>query len=152
MPATIDLIHGAFADSTASVMDTHDPGVHDHPAGSPDRPTLRERLGETVPLIGAPAWFGPPVIFLLGPWLLLVLLLIPPTALLITMVVVLLLAVGLFVALGALIASPYLLLRHLRARHSAPGPAPSGSEVPSPRGGRPVKQPIVARLIHLTTR
>jgi hypothetical protein len=111
-----------------SVMNTHAPIVleqrleecrrGDRRSALPDRPTLAKRLGETVPLISAPAFFGPPVIFLLGPWLLLVLLLIPPAALLITFVVVVLLGAALLVALGALVASPYLLVRHLRARHS----------------------------------
>ena len=81
-----------------SVMNTHAPleqapeepwsdgSLHDRPVGFAGPPTFGERLGETVPLISAPAFFGPPVIFLLGPWLLLTLLLIPPAALLITMV------------------------------------------------------------------
>jgi hypothetical protein len=125
---------------------------HDCPSASPDPPTLAERFGETVPLISAPAFFGPPVIFLLGPWLLLVLLLVPPAALLITMVAVFLLGAGLLVALGALIASPYLLARHLRARHNAASPAPAVSDVAGARSGRPVKQSVGPRPIHLTTR
>jgi hypothetical protein len=148
-----------------SVMDMHalvvpeqasEPGFdadrHDRPPASPDPPALAERLGETVQLISAPAFFGPPVIFLLGPWLLLVLLLVPPAALLITMVIIFLLGAGLLVALGALIASPYLLVRHLRARHEPASPAPAVSEVAGASGGRPVKQSVGPRLIHLTTR
>ena len=125
---------------------------HDRPSASPDPPTIAERFGETVPLISAPAFFGPPVIFLFGPWLLLVLLLIPPAALLITLMVIVALGAGLVVALGALIASPYLLVRHLRAGHAAASKAPATSEVASARGGGPVRQPVGARLIHLTTR
>jgi hypothetical protein len=45
-----------------------------------------------------------------------VLLVIPPAAFLITIVLVLAVAGGLLVALGALIASPYLLVRHLHRR------------------------------------
>ena len=108
----------------------------DRPSASPDRPTWGESLGETVALISAPAFFGPPVIFLLGPWLLLVLLLIPPAALLITLVAVMLVGAGLLVALCALIAAPCLLVYHLRARsiqssterppfHRLPAPAAS---------------------------
>jgi hypothetical protein len=111
-------------------------------AASPDRLTLAECLGATVPLISAPAYFGPPVIFLLGPWLILVLLLIPPAAVLITLVLVALLGVGLLAAIGALIASPYLLVRHLRARHRLTRPAPE----------EPFKPSVRPRLIHLTTR
>jgi hypothetical protein len=125
---------------------------HDRPSASPDPPTIAERFGETVPLISAPAFFGPPVIFLLGPWLLLVLLLVPPAALLITMVAIFLLGAGLLVALGALIASPFLLVRHLRARHNVASPAPVVSAVAGARSGRPVKQSVGSRLIHLTTR
>ena len=102
----------------------------------PSRLTWSEALGATVPLISAPAYFGPPVAFLLGPWLLLVLLLVPPAAVLITLVLVVVLAAALLAALGALIASPYLIVRHLRAQHRA----------------RPVKRSFRLRLIHLTTR
>jgi hypothetical protein len=88
---------------------------HDHPAAS-ERPTVRELLQKVVPGIFFIPVAGPPVILLLGPWLLLVLLIIPPAALLITLVLVLAVGAGLIVALGALIASPYLLVRHLLAR------------------------------------
>jgi hypothetical protein len=110
------------------------------PSASPERLSWAERLGATVPLISAPAFFGPPVIFILGPWLLLVLLLIGPAALLITFVLVAAVAVGLLVALGAVIASPYLLVRHVRARHQIA------------RGEGSVKPSLRPRPIHLTTR
>jgi len=125
---------------------------HDRPSASPDARTFAERLGETVPLISAPAFFGPPVIFLLGPWLLLVLLLIPPAAFLITLVVVFLLAAGFLVVLGGLIASPYLLVRHLHARCSRADAAPAVSEVACARGERPVTRSVRPRVIHLTSR
>jgi len=104
--------------------------------GRPGRLTWAEALGATVPLISAPAYFGPPVAFLLGPWLLLVLLLVPPAAVLITLVLVVLLAAVLLAALGALIASPYLIVRHLRTRHLE----------------RPVRRSLRPRLAHITTR
>ncbi len=85
-----------------------------------ESPTVGDRLQEVLPLLSAPAYFGPPVVFLLRPgWLLLVLLIIPPAAVLITLALVVLLGAALLAALGALIASPYLLVRHLRARHLA---------------------------------
>jgi hypothetical protein len=102
---------------------------------APSRLTWAEALGATVPLISAPAYFGPPVVFVLGPWLLLVLLLVPPAAVLITLVLVVLLAAALLAALGALIASPYLIVRHLRTRHAE----------------RPVKRALRPRLSHVTT-
>jgi hypothetical protein len=126
-------------------------------------PTAGETFDEVAPLIGAPPIYGPPIIFVLGPWLLLVLLVIPPAALLITLVLVVALAAGLLVAVSALVASPYLLVRHMLARHPArrgrvasehraARPAPAASEVTGPRGWRPVKQPAGAHLIPPTTR
>jgi hypothetical protein len=133
--------HAAVVHEQASEQASRD----DRYSAPPDRLTWAELLGATVPLISAPAYFGPPVIFLLGPWLILVLLLIPPAAVLITLVLVVLLAATLLVAFGALIASPYLLVRHLRARHRIPVPAPA-------LGQEPFKQSVRPRLIHLTTR
>jgi hypothetical protein len=96
----------------------HEADLHDRPAAS-DRPTASELLQRVVPGIFFVPLAGPPVILLLGPWLLLVLLIIPPAAALITLVLVLAVAAGAIVALGALIASPYLLVRHLLASEPA---------------------------------
>ena len=82
---------------------------------SPDRPTWGDVFDEGVPMIGDPAFFGPPVIFVLGPWLLLVLLLIGPLALILTLVLALALAGTLLAMVATVIASPYLLIRHLHA-------------------------------------
>jgi hypothetical protein len=115
-----------------SVMNTHahvlleqaaeesrrDATRHDRPAPA-ERPNVQELLQRVVPGIFFVPLAGPPVILLLGPWLLLVLLIIPPAAFLITLVLVCAVAAGLLVALGALIASPYLLVRHLRERQPA---------------------------------
>ncbi len=148
-----------------SVMNTHAPVVFEHPSGDARRdadphgrpaasepPTVGEILQDVLPLIFFVPVAGPPAILLLGPLLLLVLLLIPPAALLITLVAVLLLVGGLLVALGALIASPYLLVRHLRARHRIAHLEPAASEVAGARDERPVKRSGRPRLIHLTTR
>src|SRR6516165_11882932 len=124
---------------------------HDRPSASPDPPTIAERFGETVPLIDAPAFFGPPVIFLLGPWMLLVLLLIPPAAVLITLMVIMLLGAGLLVTLGALIASPYLLVRHVRARHRVARPPIATSEAAGARLEPSVTRPVRPSLSHVTT-
>ena len=85
-------------------------------SASLDRPSLGEAFDERAPLLGAPAFFGPPIIYLLGPWLLVVLALIGPLVLIFTLVLVLVAAAGLLVAFAGVIASPYLLIRHLRAR------------------------------------
>ena len=143
-----------------SLMNTHAPVVLARASEAPRRddrpanegPTVGEGLQEVLSLISAPAFFGPPVIFLLGPWLLLVLLLIGPAALLITLLLVAAIAAGLLVALSALIASPYLLVRHLRARHQIARPAAAVSEGSGPRAEPPVIRPVRPRLIHLTTR
>jgi hypothetical protein len=86
---------------------------HERPAPS-EGPTLGELFRRVTAGIFFIPQAGPPVFLLLGPWLLLVLLIIPPAALLITLVLVLAVAAGLLVALAALVASPYLLVRHLR--------------------------------------
>src|SRR3954470_23599917 len=87
-------------------------------------PTPVETVHVTTSLIGAPPLYGPPVIFLLGPWLLLVLLLIPPAAFLLTIGLVVIVVAGLA---ALLVAFPYLLVRHVRARKEAdrrrPAPA-----------------------------
>jgi hypothetical protein len=66
-------------------------------------------------MLGVPAFFGPPIIFVLGPWLLLVFLLIGPLALLVVGLLVMAVATCLLAVLAAVIASPYLLIRHLHA-------------------------------------
>ena len=105
-----------------SAMNTH----HTVEARSSKRG--REMLGDALPYLFFVPVAGPPVILLFGPWLLLVLLVIPPAAFLITLVLVFLLATGLLFALGMVIASPYLLVRHLRDQ-----PAPSWLRIPSLR-------------------
>jgi hypothetical protein len=82
-------------------------------SASPDHPTWDEAFYERASLIGAPAFYGPPVIFLLGPWLLLVLMLAGPFALILTILVALAVGAGLLAVVAAVIASPYLLIRHL---------------------------------------
>ena len=89
-------------------------GADLHRPSASRRPSGGGALQEALPLISAPAFFGPPVIVVLGPWLLLVCLLIGPAALLITLVLVAAVAAAVLGGLVALIASPYLLLRHLR--------------------------------------
>jgi hypothetical protein len=75
-----------------------------------------ETFAETAAVIAAPAIYGPPVSFILGPWLFLVLLLAPPFALLFTILLVLAVAAVLLTVAGLVVASPYLLLRHLQGR------------------------------------
>jgi hypothetical protein len=89
-------------------------GDHALPSAS-EHPNVGDMLAEIVPLIGAVAGYGPPVIFLAGPWLLLVLMLSGPFALLLTLVAVMLVTATVLVALtAAIVGAPYLVIRRLR--------------------------------------
>lgn len=75
--------------------------------------TIGDRLHEILPLLDFVPEAGPPVLFVLGPWLLLVLMLIGPVVLLATLAF----ATVIFVAIPALICLvPYLVVRHARSR------------------------------------
>jgi hypothetical protein len=69
-------------------------------------------------MIAAPAFYGPPVIFVLGSWLLLVSLLIGPFALFFALLLALAAAAGLLALFVAVIASPYVLIRHPQSRRT----------------------------------
>ena len=91
------------------------PAGHNVSTSASEAPTLGEMLAETIPLIGAIAGYGPPVIFLAGPWLLLTLMLSAPFAVLLTLIAFMLVAATVLVALtAAIVAAPYLLIRGLR--------------------------------------
>ena len=86
-----------------------------------NRPTAGARLDEILPLIGVIPVAGPPAILVAGPWLLLALMLAGPFALLFTLAAVLVAAAALIGLICAILAAPYLLVRHLhsaRARHA----------------------------------
>jgi hypothetical protein len=81
-----------------------------------EHPSFREMLAEITPLVGAIAGYGPPVIFLAGPWLLLALVLSGPFAFLLTLVVAMVVAATILVALtAAILGAPYLLIRGVRS-------------------------------------
>jgi hypothetical protein len=88
-------------------------------AASRDRTSWIEIVQETAPILDAPAFFGPPIIFVLGPWLLVALLLIGAFTLMVTVLLVLALAASLLAVCAVVIASPFLLIRHCRARSVA---------------------------------
>jgi hypothetical protein len=84
-----------------------------------DHPTFGEVLGELIPLVDAIAGYGPPVIFVAGPWLLLGLVLTGPFTVLVIVVAFMVVAATVVVALtAALLVVPYLLVVRLR-RHWA---------------------------------
>jgi hypothetical protein len=90
-----------------------------------ERPTFGQMITEIVPLVGAVAGFGPPVIALAGPWLLLALMLSAPFACLLTLLAAMFVAATVVVAItAAIVVAPYLLigrLRSLRARRAFSG-------------------------------
>jgi hypothetical protein len=100
-----------------------------------DRPSLGDMLAEIVPLVDVAAVDGPPIVLLALPLTLGTLMLAGPFALLVTgaiVVVVALVAAAAAVALaGAIVATPYLLGRRLRAhrRRVARIGAPAGKLV-----------------------
>ena len=84
--------------------------------------TAGAMLDEILPLIGVIPVAGPAAILVAGPWLLLALMLAGPFALLVTLVVVLAAAAAVVGLIGAILATPYLLVRRLRgyrARHAS---------------------------------
>ena len=89
------------------------------------RPSLGEALAEIVPLIRFVPAYGPPVVAVLGPWLLLGLIVAGPLAWFFALVVVVIVAAMVVVAItGSIVVAPVLLVRHVRrhrARHASIG-------------------------------
>jgi uncharacterized membrane protein len=83
-----------------------------------DSPTPKDILERIAETLGYVFVAGPPVAFVLVPWLIVVLLIIPPAAMLLTLVAVVVVVGAVLAAVGAIIASPYLIVRHLRERHA----------------------------------
>jgi hypothetical protein len=92
----------------------------------PTTPTTGAAGFEVAPLLFAVAIYGPPVLFLLVPWLLLGVMLMGPISLMLTAAAVFVVAAVLVAGAGALLATPYLMIRHRRAaRASAPATVPA---------------------------
>ena len=79
-------------------------------------------LDEALPLVGAVPVYGPPVVLLAGPWLFLCLMLAGPFAFRVTLVVLIAAAAAIVALIGAILASPYLLARHIRRSRAARAP------------------------------
>ena len=79
-------------------------------------PTLRDEVTEVGPLIGTVFVAGPPVLVAGAGTVLFALMLAGPFALLVTFVVVLAAAAAVVTLAGAVLAAPYLLVRHCRVR------------------------------------
>jgi Flp pilus assembly protein TadB len=100
-------------------------------------PTVREMLAETVPLADAIPGFGPPVA-LAVPGLLFVLALAGPFALVFTFVLLLVAATLIVLLVATILASPYLLVRHLlrrRTRRASVSSPAAVRFVPAPSQG-----------------
>jgi hypothetical protein len=77
-------------------------------------PTLRDEVAEIDPIIGTVFVAGPPVLIMWAGTVLFALMLAGPFALLVTLVIVFAAAAALVALAGAILASPYLLIRHFR--------------------------------------
>jgi hypothetical protein len=78
--------------------------------------TAGDLLSEVLPVIDTVFVAGPPVLVAWAGTVLLALMLAGPFALLVTLVVALAAAAALVTLAGAILATPYLLIRHLRVR------------------------------------
>ena len=89
-------------------------------------PTPGEMLADIVPVIDTVFVAGPPVLVMGAGTVLLALMLAGPFALLVTFLLVLIAAAAVVALAGAILATPFLLVRHLRgrrARHAIGGTA-----------------------------
>jgi uncharacterized RDD family membrane protein YckC len=77
-------------------------------------PTLGDMLADIVPVLGTVFVAGPPVFVAWAGTVLLALMLAGPFALLLTLILVLVAAAAVVTLAGAILSSPYLLVRHLR--------------------------------------
>jgi hypothetical protein len=118
------------------------------------RPTLGDMVAEIVPIVSTVFVAGPPVLAAWAGTVLFALMLAGPFALLVTFVLVVVAAVGLVMFAGAIVASPYLLVRYLvprlaERRRVAVARAPIAPAVA--RTGRAVTRHGLAVLTHPTT-
>ena len=79
-------------------------------------PTLRDEVTEVGPLIGTVFVAGPPVLLAWTGTVLFALMLAGPFALLVTLVIAFVAAAAVVTMAGAILATPYLLVRHVRQR------------------------------------
>jgi hypothetical protein len=90
-------------------------------------PTFGDMLADIVPVFETVFVAGPPVLMVWAGTVLLALMLAGPFALLVTLIVVLVAAAALVSLAGAILMTPYLLVRHLRGhrvRHTTGYMAP----------------------------
>jgi hypothetical protein len=117
-------------------------------------PTLRDQLADVLPLVDTVFVAGPPVVVAWVGTVLFALMLAGPFALVVTLVVALVAAAALVTLAGAILATPYLLIRHFRLRlakrrHVSEGWAPIATRIA--RTGRATKRPGIPALAESTT-
>ena len=98
------------------------------------RRTLGDQLAEVLPVVDTVYVAGPPVLLAWAGTVLFALMLAGPFALAATLVVVLVAAAAVVALAGAILATPYLLIRHFRVRlakrrHVSGAPAPIATVV-----------------------
>ena len=123
------------------------------PASRP--PSLGDQLADVLPLVGTVFVAGPPVLLVWAGTALFALMLAGPFALLVTLVVAFAAAAALVALAGAILATPYLLVRHVRLRlakrrHLSGGSAPIAVVVMA-RAARAATRPAIAALAESTT-
>jgi hypothetical protein len=114
-------------------------------------PTLRDQLADVLPLADTVFVAGPPIVVAWVGTVLFALMLAGPFALVATLVVVLVAAAAVVALAGAILATPYLLVRHLLAkrRHVSEGSARIATLIA--RTGRATKRPGIPALAESTT-
>jgi hypothetical protein len=117
-------------------------------------PTLRDQLADVLPLADTVFVAGPPIVVAWAGTVLFALMLAGPFALVATLVVVLVAAAAIVALAGAILATPYLLIRHVRLRvakrrHVAEVRAPIAALIA--RTGRAAKRPVIPALVKPTT-
>jgi hypothetical protein len=114
-------------------------------------PTLRDQLADVLPLADTVFVAGPPIVVAWAGTVLFALMLAGPFALVATLVVVLVAAAAIVALAGAILATPYLLVRHFLAkrRHVSDGWAPVATLIA--RTGRATKRPAIPALAESTT-
>jgi hypothetical protein len=79
-------------------------------------PTLGDQLADALPVVDTVYVAGPPVLLAWAGTVLFALMLAGPFALVVTLAVVLVAAAAVVTLAGAILATPYLLIRHFRQR------------------------------------
>jgi hypothetical protein len=118
-------------------------------------PTPGDLFAEILPLVGTVVVAGPPVLVAWAGTVLFALMLAGPFALVVALVVAFAAAAALVTLAGAILATPYLLIRHLRLRlakrrHVSEGLAPIATVVIA-RTARATTRPAIAALAESTT-